>query len=668
MSFLKKFLLLGVVFLWEIQVTWSMNDLPIGGGDSEESCIKTPSKPKITDKKTDKRAPRKESKKTTQKPEASSSSREVTRLRKKLEHTHVSSPSSSVPVTWDSSRVFTPNSLIALDQHDGLQLCNLDPDDDTSVILYKKQSDSQALIRADDRTIGGSVTSTIHTEIARKKEKKSTFIQYDKERVDNTSKDFTVKAKNYRGWVNYQGGHIIDHKYSAGNSHNEEINYIPVHYFYNAPLKEYLVQRSDAYIEIPLFTPNPPRIGVKGDGESFHDIPIGIIFIQIKNKKIEGAYFFPNNYDYKALKEKMKLKKDLAANITPYFKLKLAFHQLLQPACIVDIQQDQRRILEQVSHEGTIFSLMDDISYGMSLAECSHDEEIISKVSFEIVQRNKACVRHFLKMDNKGFKMIKQPELGDAFNQLGRFLVQYALRNAVKTEVLSVNSRLIFLNVMIDFLDAYTEVKEEALEFVNTMSDSFKRSLCELQKIASTMGQEELLYLANTYQRLADPSIHDFSQQGYDDLYAYHDLFVYSNSLIDILIILTNSVESKPLGESSLFNLVDLHNNAQNSMAYLLTLGYPREELESPLQYLREKKPKVVEWFEAYKGPSRTGGLFESYAASIGRTTDVRSSLGWVRACIEYLGTSSSAFYGSDSEEENEEQSDSSDDEKLISS
>lgn len=157
--------------------------------------------------------------------------------------------------------------------------------------------------------------------------------------------------------------------------------------------------------------------------------------------------------------------------------------------------------------------------------------EIISKVSFEIVQRNKACVRHFLKMDNKAFKMINQPELGDAFNQLGRFLVQYALRNAVKSEVLSVNSRLIFLNIMIDFLDAYTEVKEEALEFVNTMSNSFKRSLRELQKIAPTMKQEELLYLANTYQRLADPSIHDFSQQGYEDLYAFEDLYGYSNVL-----------------------------------------------------------------------------------------------------------------------------------------
>lgn len=546
-----------------------------------------------------------------------------------------------------------------------MQLCKLDADDETSVILYKKHSDSQALIRADDRTLGGSVTSAIHTEIARKKEKKSTFIQYDKERVDNTNKDFIGKAKNYRGWVNYQGGHIIDHKYSAENSHNEEINYIPVHYFYNAPLKEYLVQRSDDYIEIPLFTPNPPKIGVKGDGENFHDIPIGIIFIQIKNKKIEGAYFFPNNYDYKALKEKMKLKKDLAANITPYFKLKLAFHQLLQPACIVDIQQDQQRIPEQVSHERTVFNLMDDISYGMSLAECSQDEEIISKVSFEIVQRNKACVRHFLEMDNKAFKMINQPELGDAFNQLGRFLVQYALRNAVKSEVLSVNSRLIFLNIMIDFLDAYTEVKEEALDFVDTMSNSFKRSLHELQKIAPTMEQEELLYLANTYQRLADPSIHGFSQQGYDDLYAFEDLYGYSNSLINILTILAHSAESNPLGGSSLFNLIDLHNSAQNSMAYLLTLGYPREEIEAHFQTLRERKPKVIEWFEACKGLSTTGGLFESYAASIDRTTSVRSSLGWVRACIELLGTSSSAIYPNDSEEETQDQSDNSDDEDL---
>ena len=94
------------------------------------------------------------------------------------------------------------------------------------------------------------------------------------------SSSIKILRKNGLIFGGHYRGHIIDHKYSAGNSHNEEINYIPVHYFYNAPLKEYLVQRSDDYIEIPLFTPNSPRIGVKGDGENFHDIPIGIIFIR----------------------------------------------------------------------------------------------------------------------------------------------------------------------------------------------------------------------------------------------------------------------------------------------------------------------------------------------------------------------------------------------------
>jgi hypothetical protein len=97
-------------------------------------------------------------------------------------------------------------------------------------------------------------------------------------------------------------------------------------------------------------------------------------------------------------------------------------------------------------------------------------------------------------------------------------------------------------------------------------------------------------------------------------------------------------------------------------MAYLLTLGYPREDIALHLQTLRERKPKVIEWFEAYEGQSKTGGPFNSYAASIGRTTSVRSSFGWDRYCIEFLGTSSSAIYP-DSEEESEDQSDSSDDE-----
>ena len=204
MNFLKKLLLVGVIFLWEIQETWAMEDLSTGGENTGESPRKTPLRPKVTGKKGDKHTLKEESKKATQEPEASTISREVTRLSQKLDQTNVSNPNSS-GVRWDNSRAFTPNSLIALDQQDKLQLCKLDADDETSIILYKKHSDSQALIRADDRTIGGSVTSTIHTETARKKEKKSTFIQYDKERVDNINKDFIVKAKNYRGWVNYQG-------------------------------------------------------------------------------------------------------------------------------------------------------------------------------------------------------------------------------------------------------------------------------------------------------------------------------------------------------------------------------------------------------------------------------------------------------------------------------
>lgn len=106
MNFLKKLLLVGVIFLGGTQVTWSMEGLSSGERDTGESRRKTPSKPKAMDKKGDKRTPREESKKATQ--EASTISREVTRLSQKLEQTNVSNPNSSGSVKWDSSRVFTP--------------------------------------------------------------------------------------------------------------------------------------------------------------------------------------------------------------------------------------------------------------------------------------------------------------------------------------------------------------------------------------------------------------------------------------------------------------------------------------------------------------------------------------------------------------------------------
>lgn len=95
MNFLKKLLLVSVIFLWEIQETWAMEDLSTGGENTGENRRKTPLRPKVTDKKGDKHTLREESKKATQEPEDSTISREVTRLSQKLEQTNVSNPNSS---------------------------------------------------------------------------------------------------------------------------------------------------------------------------------------------------------------------------------------------------------------------------------------------------------------------------------------------------------------------------------------------------------------------------------------------------------------------------------------------------------------------------------------------------------------------------------------------
>jgi len=143
---------------------------------------------------------------------------ELQRLTQKLAGSSLAS-SSSAPVNWNQSRSVTPGGLFGYKGQRGLQFASFDKE--TGVQLYRSRNDSHGLIAQEGRVVAASVTTVIKTGTARKKENKGTYIQYDKDRDDKKGKDFDVDVLRYQNRVNYEGGHLIDHKFSAQNSHYE---------------------------------------------------------------------------------------------------------------------------------------------------------------------------------------------------------------------------------------------------------------------------------------------------------------------------------------------------------------------------------------------------------------------------------------------------------------
>jgi hypothetical protein len=479
------------------------------------------------------------------------------------------------------------------------------------------------------------VTSAVTTKTKRKDERIATAIQYVKIRIKRG--DFEVDHSNYRGWANYQGGHLIDHKFSAENSHYEEKNYIPEHYFYNAPLKEHLVQRSDSYLEFPLYTPKPPTIGVKGKTDRSHPIPIGVIFIQINDNKIRDLYFFPNNnFDYKGLCDRLNLKKGdkKAETLAPYFKLKKSFHPLLLPAIITDsnIQDGESR---QAKVEEKFFKLLDTVSTGMSLAECSKEHEDISQLSFSVLHEKEVKPEIFLVCDQDKLKDLKDQPLLQPLKALGVFLVRYALKNALKSEVLSVKSRLVFLNVLIDFIEGENQVGDEAMGFADSLTPQFISTLKELVKLEQTMNLEELLYLANTYKRLSSPFIHDFSIMNYE-LAEVIQLDENVKSCVQVLQLLTTKFPIDSLDKETGWSFIECTLEVDETIDYLIETGFPKEEFKMERKFLRSIQKFCVDLFCKIQPPR--GIVNVQIPTSINGVTNLKTSFEYINARLEKIG------------------------------
>jgi len=557
------------------------------------------------------------------------------RLHQKLEQSSFLPSGGSARTNWSEARLLTPGGLFGYRDEKGLRYLRVNQTG--SVQFFRSGQESQGLILEKGQAVGTSVTSKIQTETKRKDEAKGTFIQYDKNRVEQDGADFEVDSTNYRGWVNYQGGHLIDHKFSAGTSHYEEKNYFPAHYFYNAPLKEYLVQGCDAYVEIPIYTPNPPKIGVKGEADNYHPIPIGVVLVQISENAIQDAYYFPNNnFDYKGLKDELGLTKDLAKNMAPYFKLDSSLHRLFRAAMIIDTDHVEGGISKQWKREKAFFEAMDDLSTGMSLAECGEEQELISQIAFSVLQEESLDPSLCFDCDEDQLETLKNQPIEQPLQALGEFLVRYGIKNALKSEFLSIRSRLIFVNVIIDFIEGYQQVGDSALNFVEGLAEEFKSTLEELIKL-DPMHRKELFYLTQTYGRLCDSSIQDSGADGNFELYDLDDIEPYLNTFIHLLKRIAKKYPIDSLTHDETWNFLDFAEKAQDTIDYLIDHQYPEESFDNHKKFLKDINEPAQQLLS--KQPQKNGQINVTFQTNIQHVQTKKAIVSYLEAKVKRLGS-----------------------------
>lgn len=550
-----------------------------------------------------------------------------TRLTQKVASTTLGSPRNKT-VNWTSQRVFSPGKAFGYKTPLGVEYV------DGGVLLFLSGQNSQGLILEEGHVAGASVTTTIKTETARKNEKKGTYIQYDKERVKQVDTDFQVVATNRSGAVNYQGGHLIDHKYSAEGSHRNESNYFPQHFMINSPFKEYLVQRSQEFVEIPLYTSNPPTIGVKGSKDHDHPIPVGEIFIQINEGEISAVYYFPNNnFDYEGLKTTLKIKKDIAKTMIPYFKLKPCFYPLFQPAIVTEFGSAEERKSEQSRNEDQFIELMEMVTEGMGLAESDEEEEEIVQLAYSVVHKEgHVDPSLFLECCDLPWDQINGELLHAPFSALGKFLVTYLIRNALKAEVLSIHSRLLFLSGLTDFIEGYDAVNDEAHEFVNTLAEEFESTFAELQRIKHIMNQEELFFFADIYQRISDHTNHFFTNLVYE-IY-FRETLEFFMDYIKMLKYIASRYKIEELKDDYVARFFDFMQSAQDSLDYWINAGVPREVFLDTNTFLQSMREPCLTLFAKNQNASAT------FQTNIHWEKSTRSSLDYVSSILATLGLS----------------------------
>jgi hypothetical protein len=564
---------------------------------------------------------------------------------------------------WYDARLITPGTQVYLKDESTYKL-HKQTSDPVALHLYKKnpgqtdsKSQSHSLLKSSSESVAVSVDTSRRTQTKRGDEKKKTDVQYDKSHISQKGKDFKVDANKVSSKnkpedkANYDGGHLVDHKFSAQGSHTDGFNYVPQHHFYSRWLKESIVKSAHGYLEIPLFTSNPPMIKVLGE-DRYDAIPIGILLAPLMNLQIQDMYYFPNNqYNYRQLQLDLGLKCSRVAEI---FKLKPAFHQLLWPAIIHDVRARDANLARQLAQEAKGGNVVNALIDGMSIIDLDDEEEVISSLASDVIHQADVDVSNVLCIGKSNLKALNKGQanptaLNQAFNALGQFLVDYAMKNALKSEMLTTHSRIMFANIITDFIECYHQVSDKALKCVdNAYKDVYKATLKELWKIKNKMNSRDIIYFANLYQKLSSPFIHHALFNGYK-MVEHMDFEENVIKFITILQEIHDNPRKKNPDQSEMQNLVDLFLDAQEHLSYIVCNGYPFSELRVQSHFLKSAKAKVKQWDSLSSASSGSFQTSPNSATSFRKVDDLNKAL------ISYLGTNSSLTYQNDDDSQEEE-------------
>ncbi|MCE5317183.1 MAG: hypothetical protein LLG04_07455, partial [Parachlamydia sp.] len=386
-----------------------------------------------------------------------------------------------------------------------------------SIVLFHAFDNSQGLILNPKGTV---LAASVTTSIVATAKRKGTLIQYEGDIIQGA--DFQVPThylrKSKRGQekrvIFYSGCHFIDHQFSAGLSDNDYRNFYPGHHYLNSPLKNELVKGCDAFIEIPIYTPNPPLIQAKK--YHYHQpIPVAVLLVIIKQDQVDSVYCFPNNnYDYRSILVKKNItSKPYSPHILPHFQLKKSLHALLTPAVIHTLNHDQTEPQEQHLQERRFHKLFDKLAEGTTAKSWEKATSATARLAKQVLLKKRVRTATMLKLP---FEEIVDYHFQQAYDAAAEYLIQHALNNGLKSEILSIRNRLYFIQIIIHLIENEEELSMRGFKYLNQLYPAMEQALNEIYEQKEKLTLQDLFQSARTFSYLTADHIYYFAKEDHN--------------------------------------------------------------------------------------------------------------------------------------------------------
>lgn len=379
-------------------------------------------------------------------------------LAAKLIHTNYLESPDDISLAVD--RLITPGGGVALSTESGINLLSFSPER-VRYKTFSKRDQIHYLVCIKLLKMAGSGSTLVSPDKEKGLEKFP--FTYTGEILDANC-DFKIQTVQ-----GYNRGHIIDKKYTVKGSHIEPENYFPTYRPVNYPIKEVIVTSTDidAYVEFPLFSPNPPCFRCRSEKPLIDQypkqfdapVPIGVLYFKIFKNNLKSVYFFPNNeYDYATLEKNVVSKKVRKGHrIRPCFKIKKKLYSLLRSALLSCDKIRQSELEKENSEKVKLLTAQLPQHENTS-------NSTIQKLSKAYFENNEFPLHLFLRKDKRQL-VRKDPNFKLPFYYFGKFLVEYTVKNCLKSEYLQTEIRTGFISMILTAIK--TNEKSEVLkEFV----------------------------------------------------------------------------------------------------------------------------------------------------------------------------------------------------------